>query len=303
MNKNKKIVISICVVVAIAVIIGVWFLVDSLNKSNKKIDELETKMANNTNSVNIGEKNNTVNNLISNTTNTVTNTTANNSTANKTNASTENKNESTNKDTTNSANEKKVERITENEMYETVINEYKNAVNEYNSNDINSEKNIGNKYQMVNSSLIAHVAHYKADGVKLTYGYYDIDNNGISELIVSASGGIGAVYSYNSDTYKPVKIFYQDTLERGNLSIYNNGVLLSAGSGGAAFHNYEFGKISSNGISYELIEDINEEYKGDVPEYRDAKTDTKLNYKSLDEIKTKYLSNAQELKINFNYEI
>lgn len=287
MEKKKKVLIIVVSIILVVIIgLGLWFLIDSLNKSNNRINELESRIANN--------NNNTVEN-----TNIVKNTIANNSDfSNKTTV-----NENANKEINNGTNVNKVERITETEMYETVINDYKKAVSEYNSADLYSEQKIKNKYQMVNAFLIAHVDRYKNDGIKLTYGFYDIDNNGISELIISASGGIGAIYSYNSDTYQPVKIFYLDAFERGQLSIYSNGVLMAAGSGGAAFHNYEFGKISSNGISYELIENINEEYKNDTPEYRDAKTNNILSYKSLDEIKTKYLSNSQELKINFNNEI
>lgn len=200
------------------------------------------------------------------------------------------------------SNNEQTAKLTDNEMYETVINNYKNAINEYNIEDLDSEENINNKYDLVSLSLIQHVARYQKEGVKLTYSFYDIDKNGIKELIVGASGAAGAIYTYNSESKKPEKIFYQDTLERGTLSIYDNGVILSEGSGGAALHVFEFGKISQDGTSYQLLENIEEEYKDENsnPEYRDGKTNQTLNYKNLDEIKSKYLSDSEVVTITDN---
>ena len=62
---------------------------------------------------------------------------------------------------------------------------------------------------------------------------------------------------------------------------------------------YEFGKIA-NGTSYEMIEGVQEEYKGEnsSPEYSDVKSGRKLDYKSLDEIKNKYIGNARPIKVS-----
>lgn len=75
---------------------------------------------------------------------------------------------------------------------------------------------------------------------------------------------------------------------------------MSGGAGGAALHYYEFGKIASNGISYELLESIEEEYVdgNEIPEYRDNTTREALEYTSLDEIMSKYLENANTTKRN-----
>lgn len=187
--------------------------------------------------------------------------------------------------------------------YESVINEYKNAIQEFNFDDLDIEEKIEKKYSLVNMNLLEHVARYQKDGVKLTYSFYDIDDNTSSpELLVGASGSIGAIYSYDAKANKPVKIFFQDTLERGDLTFYDNGVILSSGSGGAALHYFEFGKIAKDGASYELLEAIEEEYmsENEPPVYRNAKTQETLGYKSIDEAFNKYVPDSTEIEIN-NY--
>ena len=201
-------------------------------------------------------------------------------------------------------NENKVEsqKMTDEEMYSNIINDYRQAINELDLDDLESEEKIKNQYELVNMSLLEHVARYENEGVKLTYSYYDIDKNGTNELLIGADGSLGAIYSYDSKLNKPVKIFFQDTLERGNLDIYDNGIILSEGSGGAALHYYEFGKINEDGISYKLLEAIEEEYleENETPEYRNAQSGESLEYSSLDEIMEKYVADA-EIYENIGY--
>ena len=105
--------------------------------------------------------------------------------------------------------------------------------------------------------------------------------------------------SYDKTNKVPVKIFFQDTMERGSLFFYDNGIILSEGSGGAALHVFEFGKISADGLGYELVEKIYEEYTEgkDIPDYKDPDTGAILEYKSTDEIMNKYVSNAESVII------
>ena len=193
--------------------------------------------------------------------------------------------------------EEKTESLSNEKMYEEVINSYKNAYDEFDIEDYESGEKIASKYDLVSLTLIEHVARYSIDGVELTYEYYDIDGNGIDELIVGASGAPGAIYSFNEKENEVTKIFFQDTMERGDLSIYDNGVIVSSGAGGAALHYYEFGRISKEDASYELLEKIEEEYESEdePPVYRDADTSKELNYKSYDEIAEKYLPKAEKV--------
>lgn len=185
--------------------------------------------------------------------------------------------------------------LTNEEMYGKLIEDYQKALSEYDLENLDMDEAIEQKYQLVDPFLLAHITRYSANGTQLTYGFYDIDKNGIDELIVGASGSHGAIYSYDKTSHQPVKIFFQDTMERGTLLIYDNGVILSEGAGGAALHYYGYGKIAENGVTYEAIENIEEEYMdvNESPVYRDAKTGESLAYKSLEEINDKYLADSK----------
>lgn len=187
--------------------------------------------------------------------------------------------------------------LTNGEMYDALISNYENALKEYDLEDLDSEERIMEKYDISDTTLLMHIARYSGDGVKLTYSFYDIDKNGIDELLLEADEAIGAIYTYDQDINEPVSVFFQSTLERGNLSVYDNGIILSEGSGGAALHYFEFGKIDSDGVSYELLEAIEEEYieGSETPVYRDAETGEELEYKSLDEIMNEYISGANKI--------
>ena len=188
--------------------------------------------------------------------------------------------------------------LTEEEMYKDIINDYKEVMSEY--DDDNFE--VLEKYDRVNSAIVLLAKHYPE--AEVAYTFYDIDKNGIKELIVGITDKTGdelnegAIYSYNPTAKKAEIIFLQDTMERGRLSIYDNGIIYSAGSGGAALHYYEFGKIGENGYNYEEIESIEEEYiqEDSEPVYRDYKTSRVLSYKGIDEIEAKYLKNSKEIK-------
>ena len=199
-------------------------------------------------------------------------------------------------ETNNTTNKKE---LSNDEIYGELITNYEKALKEYELDDIEADEKINDKYGIKDTILLMHIARYAENGVKLTKEFYDIDKNGIDELILGADNAIGVIYSFDTNTNKPVFIFALDTLERGFASIYDNGVIYSGGAGGAALHIYEFGKISENGTSYELLEKVEEEYKEDseIPEYRDPATEEKLEYKSFDEVTDKYISNAKEVKI------
>ena len=156
------------------------------------------------------------------------------------------------------------------------------------------------KYPFVNSVLLAHVLRYSGEGVKLTYDFNDINRDGVDELLVGVGNGLGAIYTYDKAKKTPVNIHFQSTMERGDMSVYDNGVILSTGAGGAALHYYEFGRISAEGNTFELIESIEEEYlnEGEAPIYRNAITNETLEYKSSEEFMNKYLSGANKIEMN-----
>ena len=148
--------------------------------------------------------------------------------------------------------------------------------------------------------LLPNLAHHRLSNL---CEYYDIDNNGIKELILGIkltdSNKLipAAIYTHTSN-YEVKKLYYQNTIERGNLSIYDNGTLYSIGSGGAALHYYGFYKIASDGTSLETLENIREEYITDnTVKYYNENNNNELSYKNLDEITGKYINAAKEIEL------
>lgn len=184
------------------------------------------------------------------------------------------------------------------DIYNTVIKDYKLAMNEYNPDSLTS---IESKYSLVNENLISHVYTYSNNNIELGYTYYDIDNNGRNELIVGVTSENdnsllpAAIYTYNENK-EIKKIYFLDTIERGKISIYENGTIYSSGAGSASIHYYRFYKLSDDGNSKETLEEIREEYKteNDVVYYNNE-NDKILNYKNSNEIIKKYINGAKEI--------
>ena len=181
------------------------------------------------------------------------------------------------------------------ELYEAVINDYKAAFAFFSLDDIDGEEKLAEECKLVNTALVAHICRYSDAGAELTYDYYDIDKNGVDELIVGVSDSPEAIYSYDKANNVPVKIFFQETIERGSLSIYDNGSIYSEGSGGAALHYFEFGKMSADGLSFESLEKVEEEYleEDQQPVYRNPETGETLAYTSFNDVADKYIANAE----------
>lgn len=186
------------------------------------------------------------------------------------------------------------------EIYKDVINNYKQAKDEFEKDDTLA---VEEKYPLVSEALILHAVRYKENNVELAYTYYDIDNNGTKELILGIKSTDSnkliptAIYTHTSNS-EVKKLYYQNTIERGNLSIYDNGTLYSIGSGGAALHYYGFYKIASDGTSLETLENIREEYTTDnIAKYYNEDTNKELSYKNSDEITEKYINTAKEVEL------
>jgi hypothetical protein len=214
---------------------------------------------------------------------------------NKTNTN-NNENKENNNQTSETITEEQKEENVE-EIYKEIINEYKNAKEEFEQDDTLS---LEEKYPLVSETLITHIIRYK-ETTQLSYTYYDIDNNGTKELILGLKEDDNtlmpaAIYTHNDNEVK--KIYYLDTIERGNLEIYDNGILYSTGAGSATTHYYRFYKIASDGISLETLENIKEEYITDTEvKYYEGDTENTLDYKDSNEILKKYINNSNKLEL------
>ncbi len=189
----------------------------------------------------------------------------------------------------------------EENVYRNVIEDYKAALEEYN---INEYMKIEDKYPLVGESLISYVKINSKNNIGLGYTYYDIDNNGRKELIVGITNQYdstvnpAAIYTYTKDE-QVKKIYVLGTIERGLLSIYDNAVIFSMEPDGAATYYYKFCKISDEGDSTEILEEVREEYKTEKNViYYNEKNDDELDYKNNNEMIEKYIKGNEEVKFN-----
>lgn len=124
--------------------------------------------------------------------------------------------------------------------YDSKINEYYQAMNaDDNAFDAGDWSSINN--------LMVHYArgNYGELG-KLYYSLYDIDKNGVPELIFSNGTHFIDIYSLNNGSL--IKLFENCCFgERSHLHVLTDGTLLTEGSSGASTSSYGTHKLGGNG--------------------------------------------------------
>ena len=145
--------------------------------------------------------------------------------------------------------------------YNEVINQYVELKNNnfYRGKDFGSIDNYIKKY--VSRLLVIHKAIYGDLSNDIWYSLYDIDKNGVNELIISdkndGSGNIydiftyanGKIYSLHNEISGSYSSEYSSWGERTQISLYKNGVIGIYGSGGAYAHGMSFYRIGTDGYS------------------------------------------------------
>ena len=126
--------------------------------------------------------------------------------------------------------------------YQEKINEYKNALTM-------GQKSFQKAYpddKSVNTLMIGYA--YWFGNASFAYTLYDVDKNGIPELIFSNRDVLIDIYTLNNGNL--VKLFEECYFgERARLHILSDGTLLTEGSSGAATSSCETYKLSWNGYS------------------------------------------------------
>lgn len=190
--------------------------------------------------------------------------------------------------------------LSNDEKYNTIITEYKLAIN-----DVSIKDNldvISSKYKNVNERIITFYHLYENSSL-FKYIYYDIDDNGNDELIISQvisdSYSIIDIFTYNGAV--PVKLIDESSLgDRSSLKIWDNGILYLSGSGGASSGNLEFSKIALDGYSKQIVQTYYYLYdeNNNISFYKKLNQDgfgaedSKYNYTSISEVESVHLSNA-----------
>lgn len=179
------------------------------------------------------------------------------------------------------------------EKYSYIIDDYKKYINnlDYESENIN----YSDLYIISNSDFI------------IGYTYYDLDNNGISELLISRIDNNGKFLNiidvYTSNQNNVVKVLDRsDICQRCGIEIWDNGMIFYRGSGGAARGYLYFYKVSSNNSEY--VDRYMYEYEDEF-DYSIYKIDSngikignKLDYSSDNELISKYKNDASSLSLD-----
>ncbi|MBE5946105.1 MAG: hypothetical protein E7259_04060 [Lachnospiraceae bacterium] len=133
--------------------------------------------------------------------------------------------------------------LTEEDIYASIIEEYRYLA---------TSEDVELHYEDYRESCCKGEITMVSGTGSIGYGLYDIDGNGIKELLIGNinDGNVLALYTICADA--PVNIFYG--WSRSRYTIYSNGVIDNSGSSGAAYSEQHLFKI--NGADIEYITDF-----------------------------------------------
>ena len=182
-------------------------------------------------------------------------------------------------------------------IYSEVLEEYKSAIKD--------ENNISN-YKLINERAMHYYFSQKGteDEFNFKYSYFDINKDGIDELLINDS--IIDIFSYDGN--KIIRLFEDNASclgERCSIDLYDDGTIFFRGSGGASQHYISFYNINKNTSTRNTINSYYLKYEenGNVTIYDektydfDKDTGTKLNYKSEEELLSENLKNTKKIDL------
>lgn len=134
------------------------------------------------------------------------------------------------------------------ELYDAIFREYQNAVDTYTTDGADA---VSAQFPEVSEFLISKCVD---SNLRIWYGYYDIDGNGIQELLFSYETIEGTEYKivdvFSRDGKSIQRVGEDDTFSENTGScIYTSGVIYSSAGGQDNYY-----KINVNGYSLDKIE-------------------------------------------------
>ena len=134
------------------------------------------------------------------------------------------------------------------ELYDAIFREYQNAVDTYTTDGADA---VSAQFPEVSEFLISKCVD---SNLRIWYGYYDIDGNGIQELLFSYETIEGTEYKivdvFSQDGKSIQRVGEDDTFSENTGScIYTSGVIYSSAGGQDNYY-----KINVNGYSLDKIE-------------------------------------------------
>ena len=188
--------------------------------------------------------------------------------------------------TTNNTNEKKT--TSKLDIYQEVINQYKEIIN----SNLSDEEINQDKYNYATYTDCGTYQCLKEN--KWYYTYYDVDKDNHDELLISYDSDnkhfVTTIYTNDGTNIKEVAKYWSRNRLYG---IYDNGLIVTNGSGGATLEGYSFQTIdNSTDKDYEVNYNNSE-----VESIIDMKTEKKTNYKTVEELLSDNIGNNQKVDL------
>lgn len=121
--------------------------------------------------------------------------------------------------------------------YQLLVDEYYTTI---------MESDLENIPESLNSDVVEEIVNEESER-DLNFSLYDIDGNGIEELLLTMDQQIFEVYSTDGEIISP---YFNDEYlsQRSYLMLYDNGHMIVQASGGAEYSQYSLYEISGDGL-------------------------------------------------------
>ena len=186
------------------------------------------------------------------------------------------------------ANIEEKQNISSNDIYQEVINQYKEIIN----SNLSDEEINQDKYNYASYTDCGTYQCLKEN--KWYYTYYDIDKDNHDELLISYESDnkhfVTTIYTNDGTNIKEVAKYWSRNRLYG---IYDNGLIVTNGSGGATVEGYSFQTIDkSTDKDYEVNYNNSE-----IESIIDMKTEKKTDYNTVEELLSDNIGNNQKVDL------
>lgn len=160
---------------------------------------------------------------------------------------------------------------------------YQRLVDEYYSTIM--EADVENIPESLNADVVEEIVNEESERT-LYFSLYDIDGNGIEELLLSLDQQIFEVYSTDGEIISP---YFNDEYlsQRSYLTIFDNGHMIVQASGGAEYAEYSLYEISGDGLVVTELDRIMYDSVGapeGTPYYRESEEDVYYTQEEFEEM-------------------
>ena len=188
--------------------------------------------------------------------------------------------------TTNNTEEKQT--TSDIDIYQEVINQYKEIIN----SNLSDEEINQDKYNYASYTNCGTYQCLKEN--KWYYTYYDINKDNHDELLISYESDnkhfVTTIYTNDGTNIKEVAKYWSRNRLYG---IYDNGLIVTNGSGGATVAGYSFQTIDKS-----IDKDYEVNYNNsEIESIIDMKTEKKTDYNTVEELLSDNIGNNQKVDL------